>query len=198
MQKLLLTLALAALTPLCHGQGTIAFGNSALTKITTRSPDGTGQTPLPASAGYVFGVFYGSANSSQGQLQLAPGLAQIGTTAGVLVNAPSVFALPGTEPGQIVSLQIRGWSASFGNDWAASCRAGYFGETDVRQVTLAPTAGPGSVIWQTATGTNPNRFTPLVIGLAGDPLCIPEPSTLALSALSCLLLFLRGRNSTNN
>jgi len=46
------------------------------------------------------------------------------------------------------------------------------GETDIRPVTLAPTAG---AVWQSATGTFPNRFTPLII--------VPEPSTIALAVL---------------
>jgi hypothetical protein len=87
----------------------------------------------------------------------------------------------------VVSLQIRAWWASFGSDSEAARRRGYYyGETDIRQVTLAPTAGPGTVIWQTATGINPNRFYPI-----GPILGVPEPSTFALGALVGLLLLLR-------
>jgi hypothetical protein len=110
------------------------------------------------------------------------------TTAGIIVAA-SVYAIPGTDPGQIVGLQIRGWSAAWGTDWLAASRAAVavYGETDVRQVTLGATAGPGAVIWQTATGTNPNRFLPL------DFRVVPEPSTIALDVLGLgsLLLFRR-------
>jgi hypothetical protein len=61
---------------------------------------------------------------------------------------------------------------------------------------LAPTAGPGAVIWQTATGTNPNRFRPLVVHADLSQPCIPEPSTLALAALGGLLLLFFRRKST--
>jgi hypothetical protein len=110
-------------------------------------------------------------------------------TAGIIV-APSVYAISGTEPLQTVFLQIRAWDAAFGTDWAAAQAAGYFfGQTDVRQVTLGPTAGPGTVIWQGATGTNPNRFNPLYLPI------IPEPSTVILGALGVgsMLLFCRRR-----
>jgi hypothetical protein len=197
VKKLIASLALALITTFCQGQGTIAFGNSALTRITIRSLDGSVRGNATAADGYVFGVFYGAANSPASQLQLAPGLAHIGTIDGVLANAPSVFPLPGTEQGQIVSLQIRAWAGSFGEDWLAACRAGLFGgETGVAQVTLGPTAGPGTVIWQTATGTNPNRFTPLIIGYAGPPFCIPEPSMLSLGAVCGLLLLAGWRKRT--
>jgi hypothetical protein len=180
MKKHLLTLALVAMTTVAaYSQGTIAFGNSALTRVQLVQLDGTTRNAL-ASDNLKIGVFFGQAGASADALTQAPGEAGIGSTAGVMANAPSVFALPGTEPGQIVSLQIRAWDDAGTVDRERS-------RTDVRQVTLAPTAGPGAVIWQTATGTNPNRFTPLVVHL------VPEPSTIALGVLGLgsLLLFRR-------
>jgi len=195
MKKLLLVIGVAAITAFAHGQGTIAFGNSALTRVTVF--DGGVRRNATAADGFLFGAFYGPAGSTQDYLVLAPGLATIGTTAGVMMNAPSVFALPGTQPGQVVSLQIRMWHASLGTDWEAVCRAnGFLGATAVAQVTLGPTAGPGAVIWQTASGIAPNRFTPLTQALG--PLninCIPEPSTLSLGMLSAILLLWRFRTS---
>jgi len=178
MKKTLLTLALVALTTVAsYAQGTIAFGNNALTRVMVNTGSGAARQALAAD-GLNFYVFFGPAGAAADaltQVQQPDPKATIGTTGGVMINAPSVFALPGTEAGQVVSLQIRAWNA----DRSLS------GETDVRQVTLAPTAGPGQVIWQGATGTNPNRFTPLII--------VPEPSTIALAVLGLgsLLLFRR-------
>lgn len=179
MKKLFLTLGLLGCT-LVSGlaQGTIAFGNSALTRITVSVEPGTVRNAT-SSDGIQVAVFFGPAGSSADQLVMAPGIATIGSTAGVLINAPSVFALPGTEPDQVVSLQIRGW-----NDY------GWRAETRVAQVTLGETAGPGTVIWQTASGINANRFTPLLT-------MIPEPSTLAIGMLGTLFTFLRLRKSSN-
>lgn len=176
MKKLLLTLGLIGCTlASAVAQGTIAIGNSAFTRIQIGPPGGPARNATSAD-GIYFGVFYGPAGSTADQLVIAPGIATIGPTAGILVNASSVFALPGTEPNQVVSVQIRAWT-----DY------GWWGNTQVAQVTLGPTAGPGTVIWQTASGTNPNRFTLLQV--------IPEPSTLALGALAGVLLLLRRRKS---
>ncbi len=173
MKKQLLTVALVAMTAVAsYAQGTIAFGNSALTRVKVDMRDGSAARNATAADGFTVGVWYGS---SAENLTQAPGTATISaTTAGVLSGAASVFALPGTDAGQTVSMQIRAW-----ND------LGWAGQTDVRQVTLGPTAGPGAVVWQTSD-TNPNRFTPLVV-------VVPEPSTIALGVLGLgsLLLFRR-------
>ncbi len=176
MKKFLLTLGLLGITTLSHAQGTIAFRNSALTrvKVYTDNP----ARNATAADGIKIGVWYGSSPDS---LQQAPGTATIGNTAGVMLGAAPVYALPGTEAGQTVALQIRAW-----ND------LGWCGVTDVRQVTLGLTAGPGAVIWQTASATHPNRFTPLIVSLGGG-ICIPEPSTLALGALFGAFLLFRFR-----
>jgi len=173
MKKQLLTIALVAMTAVAsYAQGTIAFGNSALTRVKLDMRDGSAARNATTADGITVGVWYGSSADS---LQQAPGTATIGTTDGVLAGAASVYALPGTEAGQTVSMQIRAWNDS-----------GWAGQTDVRQVTLGPTAGPGGVIWQTASGLNANRFTPLVV-------VVPEPSTIALGVLGLgsLLLFRR-------
>src|SRR4026209_49882 len=156
MKKSLLTIGLFAITAFAHGQGTIAFGNSALTRCIICD----GVSPIrnaTAADGVNFYVFWGPAGATADalvQVQQPDPKASISSTVGVMTNAPSVFARPGTEGGQVVSLQIRAWDSG---------RQFYYGQTDVRQVTLGPTAGPGAVIWQTATGTNPNRFYPMVI-----------------------------------
>ena len=181
MKKLLLIIGFIATAILARGQGTIAFGNSALTRVQILLPGGSVRNATAAD-GLTFYVYFGPAGATADaltQVQQPDPKATIGPTAGIMINAPSVFALPGTEPGQIVSLQIRTWNA----DRSIVC------ETDVRQVTLGPTAGPGTVIWQTATSTNPNRF---------GPICIPEPSTLALGAPGGLLLLLFRRKSVSN
>jgi hypothetical protein len=188
MKKTLLTLALVALTTVAsYAQGTIAFGNGTLTRVTVRNLDGSSRGNATAQDNLIIGVFFGAEGASRDALQQAPGTATIGTTAGVMINAPSVFQLPGTEPGQVVSLQIRAWNE-------AGTLAGETGIISTFQLGptgerlgLGPTAGPGYVIWQTAASTNPQRFTPLVVNV------VPEPSTIALAVLGLgsLLLFRR-------
>lgn len=171
MKKTLLTVALVAMAAVSSfAQGTVAFGNSALTRVLVREASGATRNATAAD-GLTISIWFGPAGSGRDALAQA-GTAQIGATAGVF-GAPSVFALTGTEPNQVVSLQVRAEGG------------GLAGETEVKQVTLGQTAGPGAVIWQTATGTNPNRFTPLIV--------VPEPSTIALGVLGLgsLLLFRR-------
>jgi hypothetical protein len=182
MKKALINISLVALTAIpTYAQGTIAFGNGTLTRVQLALP---GQTVRYCSAADAlnFYVFFGPAGATDRdaltQVQQADPKATIGNTAGIMINAPSVFAIPGTEPGQVVSLQIRAWNAN----------RSFFGETDIRQVTLGATAGPGQVIWQSASGTNPNRFLPMT--------SVPEPSTIALAVLGLLsLLLFRRRKS---
>lgn len=176
MKKLLLTLGLIGCTlASALAQGTIAFGNTVASRF-IMDREGAYVT---ADAGFTFRVYYGPAGASADALTPAPGFAMIGaTTPGVLTGASSVFALPGTSPGEVVSLQIR----AFGPN------GGQVNNTDIRQVTLAATEGPGTVIWQSFAGTNPNRFHPIVMA-------IPEPSSIALGVLAGVFLLSRVRKS---
>jgi hypothetical protein len=190
MKKVLFVIGFTTIAILAHGQGTIAFGNGTLTRCVICDSFSLPRLATAAD-GLAFYVFWGPAGSAAHELvqvQQAGPTATIGTTAGVMINAPSVFAIPGTEPGQVVSLQIRAWDVATGGQRL-------YGQTDIRQVTLAPTAGPGTVIWQTAAGTNPNRFYPMGI----NPLVCPEPSTFALGAMGALfLLFFRLRRKSTH
>jgi len=176
MKKTLFTLALIAITSSASfAQGIIALGNSALTRIQIR--DGATPRNVTSADGVKISVFFGPAGASADALQPVLGTdgIAVGTTAGVLVGTGlGAFALPGTEGGQTVSLQIR-----------ATASNGMYGETKVAQVTLTSAPSSGAVIWQTASGTVASRFTPLVI--------VPEPSTIALGVLGLgsLLLFRR-------
>ena len=179
MKKTLFTIALIALAATSSfAQGIIALGNSALTRITVLDPVSGASRNATAADGLKISVYFGPAGSAADALQAAPGTDgyTIGTTAGVLVGTGlSAFALPGTEGGQTVSLQIR-----------ATANGGYVGETKVAQVVLTAAPSSGQVIWQPSSQSAANRFTPLVLQ-------VPEPSTIALGVLGLgsLLLFRR-------
>lgn len=162
--------ALAAVSS--FAQGTINPLNGALTRIKVdTNGDRVGDRNATAADGITFSVYWGAAGAAPENLA---GTFSIGTTEGVLIGASSL-ALPGAgEAGTVVSLQIK-----------ASNQQGWYGETQVKQVTLtAPPPAAGAVIW--TSGSADNRFSPLVVS-------VPEPSTIALGALGLgsLLLFRR-------
>lgn len=190
MKKLILTLALVAATAASYGQGTISFSNTATSQVRV---DGV---VAPAGSALNFGVFFGG---SAGSLSLSPTLGTISSTSQGIIwvggAASTAYQLAGFAANTQPFVQIRGWSSSFGSDWAAAqaaFNAGtpgvVFGQTAVLQVAgLGADTGPGTAIWQSASGTNPQRFTPLLLTTA-----VPEPSTIALGVLGAgSLLFLR-------
>lgn len=133
-----------------HAAGTITFGGGRFKWYQG--------TPQPT----VFGVFWGT---NQYELTLVEPLGTGAAVSSGIISAPSVYSIPGTEAGQVVYLRIRGWPASFGINWMQARQqfAGY-GETTVLQVTLGNEAGPGTVIWQSAAGTDTDRFYPIELG----------------------------------
>lgn len=170
MKKLiLLSLGLAALAlASAHAQGTIQLNNSVGTPI--RCVDLLGN-PQPNPTGLRIEVWWGTG----AELALG-GSAGVGNNGIIFGNSLSVFQIAGSEPGTTVNLQIR------------AVGDGAYGQTAIKQVTLGPTAGPGTVIWQGATGTHPNRFTPLIV------IC-PEPCTIAIGAIGGLALLFRRRKA---
>lgn len=195
MKKLVITMALAAMTAVSYGQGTVAFSNGATSPVRLVDAGGTTNT-APIGLAVNYGLFYGP---TSGSLTLSATLGNPSTTTAGIIwvgsAASTSYALAGTAGGQTPFIQFRGWSSSFGSNWQAAQAAFLagtpgviFGETVILQsgaLTEAPTAG--TPIWQSAAGTNPNRFTPLVLFTA-----VPEPSTIALGILGAgSLLFLR-------
>src|ERR1035437_29580 len=164
MKKLFFTSAATLLAVAAFAQGTVAFSNDALKKISSGQLGSASGTWLvvPTTAGLInYGLFYGIGQSSS--LTLAAPLGVNSTlTAGVIANSSdttsllSVFSVPGTIANETdVWLQIRGWSASFGSNWAAAQTGaasgnGYFGQTPLLNVASigAAVQGPGAVIWQ--------------------------------------------------
>lgn len=176
MKKQLFVITILALTSVASfAQGTIQFANNLGFAIGVDTDnDGIKNRNATAADGLSFSIYWGT---NPGELTRIDTPATIGSTGGVLANAAAVFALPGSTEGATVSLQIRAQSAD----------GQLFGQTKVAQVTLGPTSGPGTVIWQGASGTLASRFNPLVVSV------VPEPSTIALGVLGLgsLLLFRR-------
>lgn len=183
------TAVLGLAAPLSHGQGTIQFLNSALSKLKYTPAPGAQAVDMPV--GTVVGVFWGRSADS---LTLAENTVAV-TTPG-LFNGGTVYALPGSEPGESVFLKIAAWFNSGGTTprlaREGSCTPGitHYGESAVVQTTaLGPTAGPGTVVFQAPTGTSINRAKPFEFQLT---LC-PEPSTWAILGMGMGAVLLRRR-----
>jgi hypothetical protein len=200
MKKVIAILALTAVAgSMAFAQGNVAFAVGATTKVKAYNYDSVGtfisSSYVPTTAGTMnYGLFYGSSAVSS-SLTMVSTLAVNSTTgAGFMMLAngttASSFAVPGTDGTTAVYLQVKGWSASFGTDWATAkttLGAGnYYGETAVISVT--PTVAPASpaVIWGTG------KLGTLVVN---SYTVIPEPSTFALAGLgAAAMLIFRRRN----
>jgi len=214
MKKLLITTAAMLVSVAVFAQGTVWFSNGGLNKISSGVSGSASSTwtAVPATAGLLnFGLFYGTGASAPATLTFLGSVSGVnsGVNAGLIVgpsgSAVNTLAIPGTTPGQAnVWISIAGWSASFGTDWAAAKAAAaagtagdYFGQTAnpinvaANSGGLGPSIGPGALIWQSASGTDPTRFTGGFAVFTGG--VVPEPSTMALAGLgmAAMLIFRR-------
>lgn len=202
MKKLLLTLGLMAAVTAVYAQGTINFQNSFLTpiKLSVQNTDGTwgAAVNVPTTVAVDYGVFAGS---SAGSLTfVSPLLPSSTATAGLVAAPTTAFAIPGSNAGETTwFVQVKGWSASYGTDWAAAqadfnnpAKSGViWGQSGIASgFALGPAAGPGYSIWQAATGTAGNKIAAFTLQQTA---AVPEPTTLALAGLGLagLMIFRR-------
>jgi hypothetical protein len=204
MKKLLVTTAATLMTVAVFAQGTVYFSNGAFNKISSGASGSASSTwtLMPATAGALdFGLFYGTGTTQPATLSFA-GVSGYNSTAnaGVIANATggaiTALPIPGTTPGETdVWIQIAGWSATFGTNWAgakaSTTQGDYWGQSAVVNVgSLGPTTGPGAAIWQTATGTDPAK----IAGGFAVFTNVPEPTTITLAGLGvAAMLILRRR-----
>lgn len=193
MKRFFLLVALVYLmATLSYAQGTVEFRNGNLTRVTAVNP-GVSTVVIPTWAGFInYGLFWGT---SPDALTLVPILGVNSTTSAGLISVANPFPIPGSTEGQSVFLQVKGWDASFGFDWKTAWLSGsWFGETRVIQTTLGSVYGPGTVLWQSTSGTADDRFFPLELSTF-PPRSLPEPTSFALAGLgAAALLIFRRRN----
>jgi hypothetical protein len=171
----------------CFAQGTIQFLNSSLSRVIYYQIPGA--PPVYAPPGTHIGVFWGTdaagpaAVAGIGQGTLVTPTAVIGSAPGIW-SGSAVYPIAGTQEGQRVWLKIAGWIG--GTDTSIQGATAY-GESAVVSVVLGPTTGPGTVVWQSASGTATDRAKPFVL--------IPEPSVWSISALGLVAFVLCRRKS---
>lgn len=215
MKKLILTAALALAVVSAYSQGTVLWGNSGTTLVSTNSYSGqgtappgspTGVTAPSAGLGYVYGLFVAANGTTLGGMNNAAwtftGLYATNTTAvsGGRIGVPGLGAVPDSLAGTTVALQVRGWSASFGKDWTAVkawgnadaggvlnvASTGWYGESAIGTALL----GGGAIGNPTLFGASAGQIGGFVLNQVNP---IPEPSTFALAGLAgaALLIFRR-------
>ncbi|MBK7999302.1 MAG: hypothetical protein IPK15_11470 [Verrucomicrobia bacterium] len=156
MKKAMFAAALLVTTSIATAtaDGTVGFYNSVLAKIKYQAAVGTPIVDAPF--GTRIGIFWGT-NPTNLSLVLPTTTIMLD---GVF-NGGDVYPIPGTETRQRVYLKFAGWDGSVGDHWSNSPA---YGESSlVLTDGLGPTMGPGTVVWQSASGTSTNRVKPFTI-----------------------------------
>jgi hypothetical protein len=196
VKTLSLTLVLTVAATLAQGQGLIGFNNGILSRVTICA-GGVPPRNATIADNLHMGIFVGTDEWSLRMMPETPlAVIQPGNADGVFsVPGGNAYAIPGFAFRSQPFAQVRVWGIAFGLDWqrALMTPGTPSGQTDVRQLMpLGQSPSPGTPIWQTVTGTNPNLFRPLVLYTALSDPCIPEPGAwallgLGLAALACRL-----------
>ena len=122
MKKTLAATLIACSALVACGQGTVAFSNGALTRISSEVP-GFGGPVAITNGSYDFGLFYGIGQSTS--LTLLTSQFGVSSTTGVgLIASPAdsksaltTVGIPGTTPFETdVWIQMECWSAAYGTD----------------------------------------------------------------------------------
>ena len=207
MKTILAATLIACSALAAFGQGTVSFSNGALYRISTGDPgivSSPPANPVPTSVTLEYGLFYGIGESTSLTL-LTSQFGVSSSTGDGLIASPAdsqtpltLVSIPGTSPGETdVWLQMAAWSASFGTDYIAAHNAFlafdyrvWWGQSKIANITagLGPTTGPGAAIWTFSTNTSGTAIPAFVLVQL-----IPEPTLLALVALSTTMVMARRR-----
>ncbi len=191
MRKLLAALAVLVVTSLgAAADGTINPLPGIIGRVRF-DVDGDGlHDRLATSAdGLELHLYYGSAElTNPEELTHHPQFAVIDDAFGRWIGLPTIFPLPGRQPNTLASLQFRILTPT-----------GLLAETDVRQVLLGPGDGPGTIVWQPGSISNPSRFPYLNGPYAPPPgISVPEPSALVLGLAFSLVTACGYRRNNSN
>lgn len=196
MKKILIAVGLAALVSSASAQGLINFLNSPATLVTLADAEGNSLGSTPNVAGqFYFQLFIAPAGTSSDAAFVGGVLATNQASAGRFSGGVNV-QVPGYAAGSTVAILVRGWSASYGNNYATALEAwnqgiaGYIGSSAIApNFTLGGFDGTATLPTLPAFGGSvgiQGGFT-----LVAPP--VPEPTSMALAGLGAasLLVFRR-------
>lgn len=198
MKKILIAVGLAALVTSAGAQGLINFFNSPATLITLRDDQGNSLGNMPGVAGqYYFQLFVAPAGTSTDGALFQPSIMGTNQASAGRFSGGANVGVAGAPAGQTRAILVRGWSASYGADYAAALAAwnsgvvGYMGSSVVApNFVFGGFDGIGTIPTSPAFGGS--------FGIQGGfalaaPAVVPEPSSMVLAGLGAasLLLFRR-------
>ena len=185
MKKLLLAAISVCAAGAVYAQGTLNFGNSTTTRITTSSG---ANVPAGNPSPFIAGLYWGASGTAVDSLELLTMTQNWGPFAGIFQGGTATFPVAG---GTEVTLQVRVWSEGYPT-YEAAAAAGLptveFGTGPLQTLALGgagvPPGPPQSLTSPTGGGTPFTGFQLQVV---------PEPSTIALGllGLGALALFRR-------
>ena len=183
MKRLFFTLAAVLVSASTFGQGTILFNNRVTGQVDVpiSRADGTG---AGAGANAQLYLVTGSGGTAT-YTALNPATTFRTTSAAAafyVVQPPGPVIVPGIGAGQQATVVMRVWLGAVGSSYdEAVCK----GQTNPITITLGGVPAVGAPI--------PDAVLVGMQGLGFSPLCVPEPSTMALGLLGAAGLLYRRR-----
>jgi len=195
MKGLLSLLSCLALLSDTHGQGRVTFANTSTTLISTNAiPGGVASGLINQPVGsYYFALFSAPSGTVDTTFFAFTGYYGTNTVTAGRFNGGQP-PVPGYEPGNFVSLLVRGWSANAGHDYSSVIDYldnptfdAWYGESQIATVLVGGGAIPIPFIFGSQLGQIP--------GFTLEMHTIPEPSSAALVGLGLTAMWLLGRRS---
>lgn len=185
MKIILTSLTLAALVTSSSAQGLINFLNSASTLVTLNS-NGVVATPANSLGMFKYELFTAPAGTLNPSAFVSSGIIGTNTSSAGRLSGGANLPIPGRALGGTCAILVRGWSTDLGDDWATAFAnamtryVGWFGESTIApNFRLGGDGGAGFVVISPAFGGS----TGIQSGFSLFPVFLPEPSSLAITAL---------------
>ena len=196
MKKIIATMIGLATAISLHAQGTVAFANTTLTKITSiAQPLGIS----PANAFHI-GLYVGPRGTLEDNLVLVSSGATGNAPIAGLFNGGNPFTLPAPFAlGSEIAFQVRAWSTAGGNSYEAAVASGIAGILVGKSAMGSSFVNPNPALASNLPGGGAAPamvlFGTTFQGQIGgfSVALVPEPSTIALALLGGALLLFRRR-----